>query len=610
SISEIPFDGPVAGSRVGYIDGELALNPTYSDLSRSSLDLVVVSNRDAVVMVEAEAKEVPESVALEAVRFGQRANLEILDLQEELIRACAKPKIEVSEETVVDENLTRSLASFLDGKLEQALQQTRRDDRDTALEELRSEAAEKMGEQYPPEAVAAAFQAKLKEAVRSKILDGGIRPDGRKLTDLREISCEVGVFPRTHGSGIFNRGQTQVVTITTLGSRGEQQRIDSISQEERKRFIHHYNFPPFSVGETRRVGSPGRREIGHGALAERALLPVIPDEVEFPYTIRLVSEALSSNGSTSMASVCGSSLSLMDAGVPIKTAVAGVAIGLVTDENGRYTILTDIAGLEDALGDMDFKMAGTSKGMTAWQMDLKIKGISNEMMERAMAQAVEGKNRILEIMNRTISTARPDLSPYAPRMTTIMIDREKIGAVIGPGGKTIRSIIEETGTTVDVGDDGSIVIGSSDPDAAKRAVEIIEGLTKDVEVGTIYTGKVTRIMNFGAFVEILPGKDGMVHISELADRRIDRVEDEVKVGDEITVMVVEIDRMGRINLSRRAVLQGLSEVGTDRGGDSRAPAPRPPQGQPMGQRREGRPGERRPPRSDRFPGSGYRERRR
>ena len=469
SISEIPFDGPVAACKVGYIDGELVLNPTYTDLDRSSLDLVVVGTREAVVMVEAGAKELPEDIALEAVRFGQQANQEVLDLQEELVRSCGKPKINVPEGPGANGELQQSLASFLDSRLELVLQQTRRDDREAALEELQKEAMAEMGEKYPPEAIDDAFQAKLKQMVRSKILDEGIRPDGRELTDLREISCDVGVLPRTHGSGMFTRGQTQVLTITTLGSKGEMQKIDSISQEERKRFIHHYNFPPFSVGETRRIGSPGRRDIGHGALAERALAPVIPDDLEFPYTIRLVSEALTSNGSTSMASVCGSSLSLMDAGVPIKSPVAGVAIGLVTDENGRSAVLTDIAGLEDAFGDMDFKMAGTAKGMTAWQMDLKIKGISSELMQKATAQAVEGRKKILEAMNQTISAARPDLSPYAPRMTTIVIDREKIGSVIGPGGKTIRSIIEETGTTVDVGDDGAIIIGSIDAEATKKA---------------------------------------------------------------------------------------------------------------------------------------------
>ncbi|MFQ5873359.1 MAG: polyribonucleotide nucleotidyltransferase, partial [Dehalococcoidia bacterium] len=387
-ISEIPFGGPVAGCRVGYIDGKLVLNPTYTELSRSSLELVVVGTREAVVMVEAGAKELPEEIALEAVKFGQEANQEVLDLQEEMIRECGKPKMVVPEGPAAEGELEKIVASHLEGRLDQALQQTRRDDREVALKELQKEVAEKLGEQYPLEAVGTAIQARVKRAVRDDILDRGIRPDGRGLTDLREISCEVGVLPRTHGSGMFTRGQTQVVTITTLGSTGEEQKIDTISPEESKRFLHHYNFPPFSVGETRRIGSPGRREIGHGALAERALVPVIPDDDEFPYTIRLVSEVLSSNGSTSMASVCGSSLSLMDAGVPVKTAVAGVAIGLVTDDNGRYAVLTDIAGLEDAMGDMDFKVAGTAKGMTAWQMDLKLKGISLEIINEAMAQAV------------------------------------------------------------------------------------------------------------------------------------------------------------------------------------------------------------------------------
>ncbi|MFQ5933023.1 MAG: polyribonucleotide nucleotidyltransferase [Dehalococcoidia bacterium] len=610
SISEIPFKGPVAGSRVGYINGELVLNPTFTELA----DLVVVGNRDAVVMVEAGAKEVPEQLALDAVRYGQEANQEVLDLQQELIKACAKPKIAVPEEPAADEEFQKAVSAHLGDRLDEALGQVRRGDRETVLAELEEDVIEKLGQQYPAETIAGAVQSQVKKAVRAKILDAGIRPDGRGLEELRDISCEVGLLPRTHGSGMFTRGQTQVLAITTLGSLGEMQKIDNISQEERKRFMHHYNFPPFSVGETRRIGSPGRREIGHGALAERALAPVIPDEEEFPYTIRLVSETLGSNGSTSMASVCGSSLSLMDAGVPVKAAVAGVAIGLVTDDNGRHAVLTDIAGIEDAMGDMDFKVAGTDRGMTAWQMDLKLTGLTMEIIEKAMAQAVDGRRQILDVMNGTIRAPRSDLSRYAPRITQITIDREKIGSVIGPGGKTIRSIIEETGTTVDVDDDGTVTIGATDPEAAGKAVELIEKLTSDVEVGAIYTGKVTRIMNFGAFVEILPGKEGLVHISELAPHRVNSVEDVVKVDDEITVMVTELDRLGRINLSRRALLENLSEVGTTGPGDGGGPGrdrTREPRGSQPPFRREGRPSHRGPGRSERGPGNqGYRGRRR
>jgi polyribonucleotide nucleotidyltransferase len=400
----------------------------------------------------------------------------------------------------------------------------------------------------------------LKETVRVAILEDGIRPDGRGLTEVRPINCQVGLFPRTHGSGLFTRGQTQVLTIATLGSPGEEQQIDGLGQEESKRYMHHYNFPPFSVGEVKRLGSPGRREIGHGALAERALIPVLPSEVDFPYTIRLVSEVLSSNGSTSMASVCGSTLSLMDAGVPIKAPVAGIAMGLVMGKNNEYALLTDIQGIEDALGDMDFKVAGTADGITALQMDIKAKSIEYAIIEKGLNQAKEARLFILDKMKETISTSRPEISRYAPRLTKITVDPDKIRHVIGPGGKTIRSITSETKVTIDIDNDGTILIGSPSEEATQKAIKIIEELTRDVEVNSIYNGRVTRVTNFGAFVEILPGKEGLVHISELADYRAPSVEDVVKVGDEITVMVTEIDRMGRINLSRRAVLQKLSQV--------------------------------------------------
>ena len=609
-VSEIPFNGPIAGTRVGYIDGELVVNPTYSDLLRSSLDLVVVGTRDAVVMIEAGADELSEDLVLEAVKFGQEANQELLDLQEELVRECGNPKRKIAAPPAADENLIAMVKDRLGAKIDEVLQEVRRTDRETAIAQLEQEAAEILGEDHSPDLVSAAVQSQVKKAIRSNILDNGVRPDGRNLTQIRDISCDVGLLPRTHGSGMFTRGQTQVLSITTLGSIGEMQKIDTISQEDRKRFMHHYNFPPYSVGEARRMGSPGRREIGHGALAERAIEPIIPDEDEFPYTIRIVSEALSSNGSTSMASVCGSSLSLMDGGVPIKSPVAGIAMGLVTDDDGRYAVLTDIAGLEDFMGDMDFKVAGTETGMTAWQLDLKLTGLSMDIIEKAMHQAIDGRKEILSIMNRTMSTPRSEMSRYAPRMTKITIDKEKIGTVIGPGGKTIRAIQDETGTSLDIGDDGTITIGSSDPEAADKAVAMVKSLTAEVEVGTVYTGKVTRLMNFGAFVEILPGKEGLVHISELADHRVGSVEDVVNVNDEITVVVTEIDRMGRINLSKRAVQDRLSQVGDGSGGDGAGqPRPREPRRDRPPPRRQGGPpnrGQSRPNRGD----QGQRDRRR
>ncbi len=428
-----------------------------------------------------------------------------------------------------------------------------------ALAELEKEVVGSLGETFAEGDILAAFETRAKAEVRTSILKGQ-RINGRGLTEVRPISTEVGLLPRTHGSALFSRGQTQVLTIATLGSTRQEQQLNGLGIEETKRFMHHYNFPPFSSGEVKRLGSTGRREIGHGALAERALVPVLPKEEDFPYTVRLVSEVLSSSGSTSMASVCASSLSLMDAGIPIKTAVAGVAMGLVTGDDGDYAILTDIEGLEDAYGDMDFKIAGTREGITALQMDIKLKGVSLEILEKVINQGKEARLFILDKMNQTISSSRPEVSHYAPRMHKIMIQPEKIGSVIGTGGKTIRSIIEETKATIDVSNDGTVLIGSPDESAARRAIAIIESLTKDVEIGDVYTGKVTRIFDFGAMVEILPGKEGLVHISELADYRVGRVEDVVKVGDEVMAKVINIDNMGRINLSRRAVLENLSQI--------------------------------------------------
>ena len=556
-MSDIPFSEPVSSVRVGYIEGEYVVNPTFSELHNSQLDLVVASTRDAVMMVEAGAQGVSEDVVLGAIGFAHKVNQEIIALEDEVIAEHGRPKKPFASDEPGAE-LRQAVARFAEDRMGEIIATTEKSERESAIAERRQELLERLGEDYQPELLLAVFDQEIKREVRTRILRDGVRPDGRNTTEIRTITCEVGILPRTHGSGLFTRGETQVLTIATLGSTREEQRLDTLSPEESKRFLHHYNFPPFSVGEVRRIGTPSRRDLGHGALAERAIEPVIPGEEDFPYTVRLVSEVLSSNGSTSMASVCGSTLSLMDAGVPIKAPVAGIAMGLVMGEDGNYKVLTDIAGIEDALGDMDFKVAGTAEGITALQMDIKVKGISQDVMKEALAQAREARLYLLGKMQEAISESRTELSPYAPRMYRMQIPAEKIGAVIGPGGRVIRSIIEETKCSIDVEDDGTVHVGSTNEEMANRAIDIIKGLTREAEVGTIYTGKVTRLLNFGAFVEILPGKEGLVHISELADYRVPSVEDVVQVGDEIMVMVTEIDSMGRINLSRRAVLEGTS----------------------------------------------------
>ena len=584
-MSDIPFSTPVSAVRVGYLDGQYVANPTFSQLRESLLDLVVASTKDALVMVEGGARGVSEELMLGALTFGHEVNLEVIALEEEMVAAEGKPSaVFVPAEMAV--GVREAVAEFFGGHGWEMLAAVK-EEREEALAERRQELLERLGDTYSSEQVLAAFDDAVKSQVRQKILQEGVRLDGRLPRDIRTISCEVGLLPRTHGSGLFTRGQTQVLTIATLGSQREEQRLDGLEPEDTKRFLHHYNFPPFSVGEVRRVGSPSRREVGHGLLAERALEPVIPSEEEFPYTIRLVSEVLSSNGSSSMASVCGSSLALMDAGVPIKASVAGVAMGLMMGADGRYVILTDIAGLEDALGDMDFKIAGTTEGVTALQLDIKVKGITLEILEKALAQARDARLEILERMRETIPASRPELSRYAPRMYRIQIPQDKIGQVIGPGGRVIRSIIDETKCSVDVEDDGTVLIGSAREEMAQRAIQIIEGLTKEVAIGEIYTGNVTRLTSFGAFVEILPGKEGLVRLPDLAEYRVARPEEVVRVGDEIMVMVVEVDQMGRINLSRRAVLEGAP-----------APEPRPDAG------RGGREGERVPMRGGSGPPSG------
>lgn len=563
SISDIPFAGPIGGVIVGRVDGEFVINPTVQQSEKSEMHLVVAGTKDAVLMVEAGAQEVPEEIILEAIEFGHAAIKEIIAFQEKIMEAVGKEKLEVPVFKIESE-IEEAIRSYLSDKIDNAVKNPDKLARQDAIDQLEKETAEHFAEIYPEQekAVKEVFSKVLKETVRRMILNEGIRPDGRALNEIRPITCEVGVLPRTHGSGLFTRGQTQVLTVATLGAVSDEQILDGLGLEESKRYMHHYNFPPYSVGETRPMRGPGRREIGHGALAERALLPVLPSEDKFPYTIRLVSEVLESNGSTSQASVCGSTLALMDAGVPISAPVAGIAMGLVTDGN-KFAVLSDIQGIEDALGDMDFKVAGTAKGITALQLDIKTKGISQEVLRQALAQAREGRLFILNKMLEVISEPRKELSPYAPRIITMTIDPEKIRDVIGPSGKTIRKIIEETGVQIDIEDDGRIFIVASDAEAGKKAVHIIECLTQDVEVGKIYMGKVVRLMDFGAFVEIipgalgLPGKEGLVHISQLDERRVSRVRDVLKEGDEIIVKVIDIDKQGRVNLSRKEALRAL-----------------------------------------------------
>jgi len=567
-LSQIPWDGPVAAVRVGYVNDEVVINPVLSKIADSRLDMVVAGTSDAIMMVEGEADQVSEDVLLSAIERAHAEIARIVDLQNELRRRAGKEKWPFTEPPV-DEDTEKQVREFLGDRLRSTINNPdkvlRLEGTSNLREELLAHLAapgDEEGVPHVPKSVMDAFERILKDEVRDNILENGVRPDGRALDEIRPIWIETGYLPRTHGSAIFTRGQTQVITIVTLGSTAEEQRLDSIGPEASKRYIHHYNFPPFSVGEVRRMRGPGRRDIGHGALAERALLAVIPDADEFPYTMRLVSEVVSSNGSTSMASVCGSTLALMDAGVPISAPVAGIAMGLVSDaETGQYAILSDIQGMEDALGDMDFKVAGTETGVTAIQMDIKVKGITPETMRRALDQAHQGRVFILGEMAKAIGRPREELSRFAPRVIRLKINPEKIGAVIGPGGKMIRSIQEDTGTKIDIQDDGTVSIASTESAGADAAVQRILGLTQELrlERGDIYTGRVVSIMPYGAFVEILPGKDGLVHISELSEDpsiRIARVEDVVNIGDEITVMVTDVAPNGKVSLSRRAALTG------------------------------------------------------
>ncbi len=584
SISDIPFSGPVGAVRVGYVNEQFVINPLESQAEQSRLDLAIAGTADAVMMVEAGAKELPEELMLEAVRFGQESLQDIIKMQEKLVQAVNRPKRSFTP-APVDEELRAKVAEFVRPRFDAAVNNPDKTARGAALSLVQEELVTELGTQYPDQLkdIINFYEKELKSYVRNNILDNGARPDGRDLKTIRPISCEVGLLPRTHGSAIFTRGQTQVLSAITLGSPGDEQILDGLGGSRTKRFMHHYNFPPYSTGESKPLRGPGRREIGHGALAERAVAAVIPAQSEFPYTIRAVSDVLSSNGSTSMGSVCGTTLALMDAGVPIHAPVAGVAMGLVTGEGereGKWAVLTDIQGIEDALGDMDFKVAGTADGVTALQMDIKVKGITYEIMARALEQAHEGRMYIMEKMLDAIDAPREELSAFAPRIQTIKINPDKIGAVIGPGGKTIRKIQEESGAKLDIEDDGSVNISAVSGESMQRAFDAVRALTEEVEVGHIYTGTVRRIVDFGCFVEILPGKEGLVRTSQLADYQVMRPEDVVSVGDEITVMVIEVDAQGRVNLSRRAALSGEMpsqaeldhDRGPSRGGPGRGPS--------------------------------------
>ncbi len=549
-ISDIPFAGPIAGVQVGLVDGELIVNPTLEQREKSTLQLTVAGTKDKVNMIEAGAHEVPEDVMMKAILMAHEEIKKVCAFISEIAAEVGKPKREY-QRIVVSEDLFEEIRAEFTDKVKAALDTNDKTERDERLKPVYEEVYAKYADSdVTPEEIDGVMYKLQKYIVRRWILDEGRRVDGRGLLDIRPLAAEVALLPRVHGSGLFTRGQTQVMSIVTLGAMGDQQMLDGIDTEEYKRYMHHYNFPSYSVGETRPSRGPGRREIGHGALAERALEPVIPSEEEFPYAIRVVSEVLSSNGSTSQGSVCGSTLALMDAGVPIKAPVAGISCGLVT-EGDRFITMTDIQGLEDFFGDMDFKVAGTKDGITAIQVDIKIDGLTPEIIERALYQTREARIKILdEIMLPCIGEARPQLSAYAPKIMTMTIDVDKIRDVIGTGGKVIQKIIAETGVKIDIEDDGRVYIATIDQEAGEKAMRIIKGIVSDVEPGQEFTGKVVRIMNFGAFVEFLPGKDGLVHISKLDRKRVEKVEDVVQIGDTIDVRVIEIDKMGRINLAR------------------------------------------------------------
>ncbi len=554
TISDIPFSGPTASVAVGLVDGELVINPTAEERDNSDMNLIVSGTKDAIMMVEAGANELPESIMLDGILYAHDEIKKLCEFIESIQLEVGKEKQEF-QVFKPDDEIEKKVREYATEKLIEAIKTVEKQKREDNIEKVKEETIDKFIEEYPEneEDISEVLDEIVKEEVRRLILEEGIRPDNRRIDEIRPISCEVGILPRVHGSGLFKRGQTQVLTVATLGASSDVQIIDGIGEEEFKRYMHHYNFPPYCVGDTRPLRGPNRREVGHGALAERALEPVIPGEDEFPYTIRLVSEVLSSNGSSSQASVCGSTLALLDAGVPIKAPVAGIAMGLIKSEE-KVVILTDIQGLEDHLGDMDFKVAGTRDGITAIQMDIKISGINRIILKEALSRAREARLFILDKMNEVISKPREELSPYAPRIFTMQVDPDKIRDIIGPGGKMINKIIDETGVKIDIEDDGKVSIAADNVENGERAVELINRITKDVEVGETYLGQVIRIVPFGAFVEFPNGKEGLVHISNISHERIDKVEDVLKVGDEILVKVIDIDGQGRINLSRKATL--------------------------------------------------------
>jgi polyribonucleotide nucleotidyltransferase len=564
-ISDIPWNGPIAAVRIGRVDGEFVINPSFAEMDASDLDLRIAGSKDAILMVECGADEIPDEVMVQALELGHKSIQPLIELQLQMAAEVGKPKREVTlflpTEDIkkkVFERVSGQMNELLDKPLSKVEFYTGMSEIKTAAEaELTTVPEGANSDDYMPvNMFREAFEQAEQAVVRERILSMGKRPDGRTPTEVRPIWCEVNVSPRAHGTGLFTRGETQILSFATLGTLGEAQELDNLSPNDTKRYMHHYNFPPFSTGEVKPLRGQSRREVGHGALAERALEPVIPSEESFPYAIRVVSEALSSNGSTSMGSVCGSTLALMDAGVPIKAPVSGVAMGLITDDSGRYKILTDIQGTEDHLGDMDFKVAGTANGITALQMDIKISGLSTQMMKEALEQAKVARMHIMEKMLEVLPEARPEIKEHAPRIITVKIPVEKIGALIGPGGKNIRALQEETGTKIDIEEDGTVYIASTGGPGAQIAKERVESLGENAVIGNIYTGKVVRIADFGAFVEILPGMDGLVHISQLDSERVNKVEDVVGMGDEITVMVTDIDGQGKIRLSRQAVLEG------------------------------------------------------
>ena len=556
SISNIPFNGPIAATRMGYIDGEFIINPTYDQIEESELDIVVAGSREGVSMMEAGANEVDEDTVFEAIKIAHETNLQVISLQEDFAKEVGKEKSDFIAHGHDPEAVSKAKEILGNQIYENLKESSDQDDMKSRLNSLEEELKSNLSEDFDDSVISGAFEELLDEQFRTRILKDGIRPDGRGLREIRSLSADVSLLPRAHGSGLFNRGETQILGVTTLGSDSDAQRLDNLTPEDSKKFMLHYNFPPYSTGETGRIGSTGRRETGHGALAERALSAVLPKNEDFPYTIRIVCEALSSNGSTSMGSVCAGTLALMDAGVPISSPVAGISVGLITGDDNEYVTLTDIQGLEDHVGDMDFKVAGTENGITAIQLDIKVNSISFDVIKDALAQSKEARTQVLGVIADAIPEVRTEVSPFAPRIEKIMVPVDKIGAVIGPGGKTIRGIVDATGATVDIQDDGTVLIGSVNAESSASAIQMVRDLTREIEVGEIFTGKVAKIASFGAFVEILPGTDGMVHISELDNYRVANVEDVVSVGDEITVKVISKDNSGRIKLSRKATLDG------------------------------------------------------